>query len=63
MPKESKMNVNATGDYAETAKRQKAPMRAGALDQMSNGSMDYLSKQDGKFDKDVKKIRRTKCDY
>jgi len=64
MKKESSgMHVKATGDYAETAKRSQAPMQNGALDPMSDGSMNYLAHNDKNFKKDVAKVRRSKCEY
>ncbi len=54
--------VNPIGEYAATAKRHQAPGQGGALDMMSDGSMNYLSHNQRMHDRDVKKVRRSKIE-
>jgi hypothetical protein len=58
----SGLSINPTGEYASTAHRKPAGDRMGALDQMSNGSMNYLAHEDAKFSHNVKRIRKQKID-
>ena len=58
----SGLDINPTGEYASTAKRKAAAERFGALDQMSNGSMNYLAHEDAKFAHNVKRVRKQKLD-
>lgn len=57
------MDINPIGEYAETAKCVHARPRMGALDQMTNGSMDYLSHEDKKFEHNVSRIRKHKLNH
>lgn len=57
------MHVKPIGDVVETAKLSKAPMRGSALEQMSNGSMNYLQKEDATYASMVKKIKNHACKY
>jgi len=57
------IGVKDVGEYAATAHRRPAAERMGALEQMSNGSMNYLSREDAKFAKNVKRIHNQALDY
>lgn len=54
----SGLHINPIGEYASTAHRKAAGERMGALDQMSNGSMNYLAHEDAKFAHNVKRIKK-----
>lgn len=59
----SGMHVNPIGEKASTAKITSAPARGSALEQMSDGSMNYLKHEDSKYASDVKKLKRTGYNY
>lgn len=56
------LDINPIGEQAATAHTAHAKMRVGALDQMSNGSMNYLRHQDKIFDHNVGRIRKHAID-
>jgi len=52
------LSIKPIGEQASTAHTTHAKMRGGALDQMTDGSMNYLSHQDKIYDYNVGKVRK-----
>ena len=56
------LSIKATGEQASTAHTAHAKSRGGALDQMTDGSMNYLSHQDKIYDYNVGKVKKHAID-